>query len=143
MSALEVCQQAVPLSVADPHDGGMTLTFSGVVVDSHDPAAIANFWQQALGWTGRESGARGEQIIYAQEGETVLGPPSMVFQPVPEAKGVKNRLHLDFTSTDQATDVERLETLGARRVDIGQGKDVSFVVMADIEGNELCVLSDG
>jgi len=118
----------------------MTLTFSGAVFDSADPAVAADFWAQALGWSGRESGDRGEVVIYPQEGETVLGSPSLVFQPVPEGKAVKNRLHLDFGSADQAADVARLEALGARRVDVGQGDDKTFVVLADVEGNEFCVL---
>jgi hypothetical protein len=120
----------------------MALTFSGAVFDSADPGAVADFWGQALGWSGRASGERGEAVIYPQEGETVFGPPSLVFQPVPEGKAVKNRLHLDFGSTDQAADVARLEGLGARRVDVGQGEGRSFVVMADVEGNEFCVLAD-
>ena len=65
----------------------------------------------------------------------------MVFARVPEGKTVKNRLHLDLSPVDctQAEEVARLEGLGARRVDVGQG-EVSWVVMADPEGNELCVL---
>ena len=121
---------------------GMTLTFSGIVIDSTDPAAVADFWQQALGWSGRQSGERGEAIIHAQQGETVYGPPSIVFQPVPEARTVKNRVHLDFYSPDQDADVARLEALGATRVDVGQGPSRSFVVLADIEGNEFCVLRE-
>jgi Glyoxalase-like domain len=54
-------------------------------------------------------------------------------------KTVKNRLHLDLRPADQPAEVARLEALGARRVSIGQG-DVSWVVMADPEGNEFDVL---
>ncbi len=53
---------------------------------------------------------------------------------------MKNRLHLDFSSSTQAADVARLEGLGARRVDVGQGEHETFVVLADVEGNEFCVL---
>jgi Glyoxalase-like domain len=56
------------------------------------------------------------------------------------ADPVKNRLHLDLRPQDQAAEVARLENLGARRVDIGQGDDVSWVVLADPDGNEFCVL---
>ena len=64
-----------------------------------------------------------------------------MFLPVPEPKTIKNRIHLDVSATDgdQDAEVERLLALGARRVDIGQG-DVSWVVLADPEGNEFCVL---
>ena len=58
---------------------------------------------------------------------------------VPEDKAVKNRLHLDLRPLDQAAEVARLEGLGARRIDIGQ-RDTSWVVMADPDGNEFCVL---
>ncbi len=62
---------------------------------------------------------------------------------VPERKTLKNRLHLDLRAdgSTQRQEVERLIGLGARRVDIGQGPDVSWVVLADPEGNEFCVLS--
>ena len=67
--------------------------------------------------------------------------PALLFVPVPEAKSGKNRLHLDLTPIDssQADEVARLEALGARRVDIGQGQ-TKWVVLADPEGNEFCVL---
>jgi hypothetical protein len=64
-----------------------------------------------------------------------------VFQSVPEARTVKNRMHFDVVVRDcePAEEVERLEGLGATRIDIGQG-DVPWVVMADPERNEFCVL---
>ena len=79
------------------------------------------------------------------EGVEIAGPPgsgpSLVFVPVPEAKTIKNRLHIDVNPVgcDQAQEVERLIGLGARRVDIGQGEQ-TWVVLADPEGNEFCVL---
>ena len=59
---------------------------------------------------------------------------------VVERKPGKNRLHLDFVPDGQAAEVERLIELGATRADIGQGEQ-TWVVMADPEGNEFCVLS--
>jgi len=59
---------------------------------------------------------------------------------VPETKQIKNRLHLDFRPDDRDAEVERLLSLGATRVDVGQGADVPWVVLADPEGNEFCVL---
>jgi hypothetical protein len=61
------------------------------------------------------------------------------FLKVPEGKTVKNRLHLDLRPADQGAEVARLQALGARQVSIGQG-DVSWVVMADPDGNEFDVL---
>jgi hypothetical protein len=66
--------------------------------------------------------------------------PGLVFGLVPEAKGVKNRLHIDLNPDDQVAEVDRLLALGATRADIGQG-DVPWVVLADPEGNEFCVLT--
>ena len=66
--------------------------------------------------------------------------PGLIFGSVPEQKTIKNRLHLDFRPDDQAAEVDRLLALGARRVDIGQGEQ-PWVVLADPEGNEFCVLS--
>jgi phospholipase/lecithinase/hemolysin len=62
--------------------------------------------------------------------------------PVPESKTLKNRLHIDVnaTGTDQQHELERLLALGARRVDVGQTPDVSWIVLADPEGNEFCLL---
>jgi hypothetical protein len=70
--------------------------------------------------------------------------PALEFVPVPDAKVAKNRLHLDVAPLAggvQAAEVDRLLALGARRTDVGQGSDVSWVVLADPEGNELCVLT--
>ena len=53
---------------------------------------------------------------------------------------MKNRLHIELDPDDQAAEVDRLLALGARRADVGQGDDVSWVVLADPEGNEFCVL---
>jgi hypothetical protein len=66
--------------------------------------------------------------------------PDLLFLRVPEGKAAKNRLHLDLRPEDQAAEVTRLEELGARRADVGQGSEVSWVVMADPDGNEFCVL---
>jgi hypothetical protein len=67
--------------------------------------------------------------------------PGLLFVRVTEAKTVKNRLHVDFRPDDQDVEVDRLLALGATRVDIGQG-ETSWVVLADPEGNEFCVLGE-
>ena len=66
--------------------------------------------------------------------------PDLLFLRVPERKEAKNRLHLDLRPEDRDAEVARLEGLGAMRVDVGQGPDVTWVVMADPDGNEFCVL---
>lgn len=110
--------------------------FTELVIDASDPERLARFWLAVLGWqpTGRYEGA---VEIAASAGSG----PSLTFVPVPDAKTIKNRLHIDVNPVgcDQDQEVERLVGLGARRVDIGQGVR-SWVVLADPEGNEFCVL---
>jgi hypothetical protein len=64
---------------------------------------------------------------------------------VPEEKAaVKNRLHLDLaphTSDNRDAEIARLKGMGATEVDVGQGPDVTWTVLADPQGNEFCVLS--
>jgi predicted enzyme related to lactoylglutathione lyase len=115
----------------------MTSRFTSLVVDAHDPQRLAEFWAAVLGWTVSPPDD--------DEDVEIVGPgpgPTLLFQKVPEAKTVKNRLHLDVNAidgTDQAAEVERVVALGAKPVDIGQ-RDVSWVVLADPEGNEFCIL---
>ena len=66
--------------------------------------------------------------------------PGILFLAVDDAKHAKNRLHIDLRPDDQQAEVERLIGMGATRVEIGQGDDVPWVVLADPEGNEFCVL---
>ncbi|MFI8964753.1 VOC family protein [Streptomyces sp. NPDC053493] len=114
----------------------MAVSLYQLVVDSHDPPAQARFWARVLDW----------RILYEAEDEIVVGRdehalPGLCFVPVPEAKTVKNRLHIDLAPDDRDAEVERIVGLGARRVDIGQGEDATWTVLADPEGNEFCVLS--
>ncbi len=119
----------------------MTLRIQCVCVDAVDPAKVAAFWQAALGWR-RTCEEDDEIVLEPPEGSAEDGvAPDLLFLRVPEKKTVKNRVHLDLRPEDQAAEVARLEGLGARRVDIGQGSEVSWVVMADPEGNEFDVLS--
>ena len=62
--------------------------------------------------------------------------------PVTGPKTVKNRLHLDLTTSasDRDAEIDRLLALGARHVDVGQTGDESWTVLADPEGNEFCVV---
>lgn len=114
----------------------MSLEWEQVVVDALDPTALGRWWGEALDWI----------IVNDHPDEFEIRPradrlPGIIFEPVQEPKPLKNRLHLDLRPDDQNTEIERLITLGASRVDVGQG-DVPWVVLADPEGNEFCVLSD-
>ncbi len=109
-------------------------------IDSTDPARIATFWEQTLGWR-RTYDTADEVVLEPPEGSPEDGvAPDILFARVPEQKTVKNRLHVDLRPTDQAAEVARLEALGATRVSVGQGDDVTWVVLADPDGNEFCVL---
>jgi len=113
-----------------------------LVVDANDPASLAAFWAGALGWDVADE-SEGEVDVWPA-GFTYPDPVAvpLVFVPVPEPKTGKNRVHLDLASTSlahQAHLVSRVRDLGATPVDLGQG-DVPWVVLADPEGNEFCLL---
>ena len=117
----------------------MDIRIQCLCVDSAQPSRAADFWEAALGWR-RTHDSEPEVFLEPPEGSPEDGvAPGLLFLKVDDPKTVKNRLHLDLRPGDQAAGVARLEALGARRVDIGQG-DVSWVVLADPDGNEFCVL---
>jgi catechol 2,3-dioxygenase-like lactoylglutathione lyase family enzyme len=106
-----------------------------VVIDTHDPLALAQFWAAALGL----------RIVSEDPEEVMVGAdeasfPGLCFLLVPDTKVIKNRLHLDLAPDDRDAEVERLIGLGATRAEVGQGADATWVVLADPEGNEFCVL---
>jgi hypothetical protein len=112
----------------------VALEWEQVVVHAVDPARLGQWWAEALGWV----------VVYSSgdEFEIRLEPdrlPGLDFVRLDENKSSKSRLHLDFRPDDQAAEVARLVAHGAKRVDIGQG-DRPWVVLADPEGNEFCVL---
>jgi hypothetical protein len=115
----------------------MALVIEQLSVDAVDPFATATWWAQALNWRlGDDQGSADEEVwIHLPDSPT----DGILFCRVPEEKTTKNRLHLDLRPDDQEAEVARLESLGAARVDIGQG-DVTWVVLADPFGNEFCVL---
>jgi hypothetical protein len=129
----------------------VSVRWYSIVVDCRDPAAQARWWAEALDW----------RIFYEAPDEVVVVPPhaldesrvippaergpGLIFVPVADGKTVKNRLHIDLAPSPDAgqeAEVHRLEAMGATRASVGQDPDqVSWVVMADPEGNEFCVLS--
>ncbi len=124
----------------------MTSKFTELAIDCANPQALARFWCAVLAYEiqDEEEGIVTIGSPLVPEGENQVGPvpPTLTFAHVPEGKTVKNRLHLDVNPTDSEQDeeVRRLLALGARRTDVGQG-DESWVVLADPEGNEFCVLA--
>lgn len=113
-----------------------SLEWEQVIVDALEPATLAHWWADALGWVVVSPVGDDEPEIRSSPDSL----PGLLFVRVPEAKTLKNRLHLDFRPDDQDAEVERLLALGATRSDVGQTSNVSWVVLADPEGNEFCVL---
>ncbi|PKH37229.1 hypothetical protein SAMN05192575_101170 [Nocardioides alpinus] len=128
----------------------MASRLTEISLDCHDPDLLAAFWTAALDWV----------VLDAEDGLVEIGPvrsddsalldavrsgpvaPTMFLAAVEEGKEVKNRMHLDLSPIDRTRDeeVERLLALGASRTDVGQTGEESWVVLADPEGNEFCVL---
>lgn len=125
----------------------MASRFTDLAIDCSDPHGLARFWCSVLDYEvhDEDDGLVTIGPPMAPDGTDHPGPvpPTLTFAHVPEGKTVKNRLHIDVNPTDRGQDeeVRRLIDLGARQVDVDQG-DVSWVVLADPEGNEFCVLSD-
>jgi predicted enzyme related to lactoylglutathione lyase len=118
----------------------MTVRFAQWTLDVRDTDRMVDFWSQALGY----------RVDRGDDGSAMLLPPADAPPDVPtlwlqltgETKHGKNHNHPDLRPTDGDVDreVERLVALGASHVDIGQTGDEGFVVLADPEGNEFCVL---
>ena len=113
----------------------MPLAIDCVLIDCVDLDAMTAFWCQALDLEHVWTGPSGGHLLAATDGSG----GRLGLMPSRSEKTAKNRVHLDLRPGDQQAEVERLEGLGARRIDIGQ-TDVTWVVMADPEGNEFCVL---
>ena len=117
----------------------MALRWQNIGIDCADPGPLGRWWAELLGW----------RITFEDEDEVVLEPPAgspqdgvspdILFLRVPDQKRDKVRIHLDLRPEDQAAEVARAEAMGATRVDIGQGEQ-TWVVLADPEGNEFCIL---
>jgi hypothetical protein len=116
----------------------MTIRITQWTLDVIDVDLMAGFWSSALGYT----------VDKREDGSAKLFPPrdkphepTVWLQPSGEPKRDKNRLHPDLIADgDNAAEIERLLSLGATRADVGQTGDEPFVVLADPEGNEFCVL---
>lgn len=115
----------------------MALEWEQTTIDASDPVRLGRWWSEALGWVVVDDDDPEVFEIRPAADRT----PGLLFLRVDDAKDGKNRLHLDLRPDDQAAEVERLVDLGARRVDIGQG-GAGWVVLADPEGNEFCVLGE-
>lgn len=118
----------------------MATKLSEIVVDAAEPTSLARWWSEVLGWAAAPTEFPDEQVLRVPGADPRV--PALLFAAGPDPKRQKNRVHVDLSSRsaeEQVVTVERLVAAGASRVDIGQ-HGTPWVVLADPEGNELCVL---
>ena len=116
----------------------MTSRLVALCFDANDPLALARFWAEALRWEVDDEAQDAIGLVPTDDTRFRIR-----FLSFSQKKVGKNRIHLDLTTTsieDQQETVRTLVSLGARHIDIGQGPDASHVVLADPEGNELCII---
>ena len=115
----------------------MTSRIAAISMVAIDPQKVAEFWRAVLGWRLLQSDATGADIG-PEDGSGLR----IEIGRVDDAKSVKNRIHLDLRAdgTSQEEEVQRLLRLGATRIDVGQPVDATWIVLADPEGNEFCLL---
>jgi len=116
----------------------MTSRIAAISIAAVDPRRVAEFWCAVLGWEIRLLDSTGADI-----GPPDGSGPTIDIGRVPEVKAVQNRLHLDLRAdgSTQGDELRRLLDLGAQRIDVGQSSDSTWIVLADPEGNEFCLLS--
>jgi predicted enzyme related to lactoylglutathione lyase len=116
----------------------VTSRLTNICVDAADPLSLAHFWCAVLGWEIADESDGGVTIAAADRAWPVID----IF-PVRDPKVHKNRLHLDLRADGSSTseELERLLALGASTVDVGQSPEATWVVLADPEGNEFCLLA--
>ena len=113
--------------------GSKNMELGNITFDVADPAKMAAFWSAALD----------RPVAESSEFHALLAPDerglNWLFLKVPETKTAKNRMHVDFHTTDREAEVARLVTLGATRHDTLNEWGVEWTVLTDPEGNEFCV----
>jgi hypothetical protein len=115
----------------------MDVVIASVVIDCADPLALAPFWREVLAY----------EVVEANQGWVLLDDPdgvgvSVGLQKVPEAKAGKNRVHMDLSAEDEEVSALRAQSMGATRLWVSDDPDDPFVVLADPEGNEFCVVRE-
>ena len=117
----------------------MPLRLLAVNWDAHEPARLAQFWASLLG----------REVVEDTDGALLPGHDTQLglrFVPSLAEKVGANRMHLHLTSAspeDQQHTVATALGLGARHLDVGQRPEEGHIVLADPEGNELCVIEPG
>ena len=123
----EEAATTAPLGRLHPHN---------VVMDCADHTVVVPFWQAALGWTVHRIN---DQFVGLRAPAEESVGFDILFQKVPEPKVGKNRAHIDFDAADMEAEVARLVALGGRKLAEHDLGDFRWTIVADPEGNELCV----
>lgn len=113
------------------------IKFETLTIDCTDVRKVAEFWRDLLGWEWHEDD---DGDLWISDPDKAAGSPDMLFQFSPDPRHGKNRLHWDLRPDNRDAEVERALSLGATHVDIGQTGKETWVVLADPEGNEFCIL---
>jgi hypothetical protein len=114
----------------------MNLALTALTFDCADARTLADFWSDVLGMAVDPDASES----FASIGQTTGAHPSWFFVQVPEGKKAKNRFHVDLSSRDWAADVERVLALGATRLDDHVEQGLTWVTLADPEGNEFDIV---
>jgi predicted enzyme related to lactoylglutathione lyase len=114
----------------------MASSWFSVVVDCENPLTLARFWCEVLGYRIVDETT---DIVGIAADDTTF--PGIEFVRADEHQRRKSPLHLDLNPDDQHAEVARILALGARRANVGQPDDATWVVLADPEGNAFCVLA--
>ncbi|MGY0489760.1 VOC family protein [Streptomyces sp. WG-D5] len=113
---------------------GASVRITALVVDAEDPERLAAFWSELL---DRPIDSRTGPYIWLRRTDSLV----FGFQRNPRPTPGKDRMHIDVTSPDLAAEQRRVEALGGRRLE--EYDEGGFLVMADPEGNEFCILPEG
>ncbi|HEY3724078.1 MAG TPA: VOC family protein [Acidimicrobiia bacterium] len=117
----------------------MRTNLFGISVDCADAAAVARFWGAVLGRQVADAATSENAVLLADD--TATSGPRLAFHQVPEAKVVKNRLHIDLVSDSFDADTERLVSLGAQKLRDMERGNARWTTFADIEGNEFDLIA--
>ena len=113
---------------------GTRAKIKDIIIDCRDPERLSAFWAEVL---GRPIAARIGPYVWLARGDG----PGVGFQKAEGPKAGKNRIHFDIAAPDPAAERKRVEALGARTLpEFAAG---GFLVMADPEGNEFCIIPEG
>jgi predicted enzyme related to lactoylglutathione lyase len=113
------------------------ITVGSIVIRVDDLAAQKRFWMAALDYVGRDGDDDDFALLKPRNG---VGP-NVSLDKHPAKRALPPPIHLDLYADDQATEVARLEALGAEQVEWNKRPtDADYVIMQDSEGNRFCVV---